>query len=399
MSNLWSRNSPQNFWMPDFSIPEKYWRAAVQNSISILNLPNDIEIDELLSLTLGEGQFGLKHWDLGLTKRFYYFLKPLLPRSFTRILRRYYSKPLGDNLKLKWPIETRYVMFQWNTMHQILMGMDRKKISFRSFWPYGFRYAFVLTHDIETAAGQAFVHKVADMEESLGFKSSFNFIPERYSLDLGLIKDLKGRGFEVGCHGLKHDGKLFNSRAEFSKRASRINEYLKKYKMVGFRAPLTHRNPEWMQELEVEYDLSFFDTDPFEPISGGTMNIWPFWIGRFVELPYTLVQDYSLTSVLGETSSQIWLEKVDFIEKYHGMALLNSHPDYLKSSRTWKVYFEFLSSMQARGGYWHAIPYEVAIWWKIRTSSTHAEFKQNKGSFTSARLNEGKLVLESAQLD
>ena len=31
-----------------------------------------------------------------------------------------------------------------------------------------------------------------------------------------------------------------------------------------------------MQALEIEYDLSFFDTDPCEPIPGGTMSIWPF---------------------------------------------------------------------------------------------------------------------------
>ena len=45
-----------------------------------------------------------------------------------------------------------------------------------------------------------------------------------------------------------------------------------------------------MRHLEIEYDLSFFDTDPFEPIPGGTMSIWPFFIGHFVELPYTLAR-------------------------------------------------------------------------------------------------------------
>ncbi len=391
MPNLWNRNSPDNFWMPDSLIPEEYWRKAVQKSISILNLSDEVEIDELLALTLGEGQFGPNHWELSSTKRLYYFLKPILPRSFTRILRRYYSNPLDDNLMVKWPIESRYAMFQWSVVRQVLMEIDQKKISFRNLWPDDLQFAFVLTYDIETAAGQAFVYKVADMEESLGFRSSFNFVPERYSLNFDLIKDLKGRGFEVGCHGLKHDGKLFNTRAEFSKRVSKINEHLKKHEMVGFRAPLTHRNPEWMQELEIEYDLSFFDTDPFEPISGGTMSIWPFFVGHFVELPYTLVQDYSLTSVLGEASPRIWLEKVDFIEKYHGMALLNSHPDYLRTNDTWEVYFEFLNSMKARKGYWHALPHEIATWWKLRASSTSTEFKKNGGSYIYACSNEDEL--------
>ena len=207
------------------------------------------------------------------------------------------------------------------------------------------------------------------MEEDLGFRSSFNFVPERYQIDLNLMDELRNRGFEIGVHGLKHDGKLFSSRNEFDRRVTKINQYLKEFGAVGFRTPLTHRNPMWMQELNVEYDLSFFDSDPFEPIPGGAMSIWPFFVGHFVELPYTLVQDYTLTSVLGETTPKVWLEKVDFIERYSGMALVNSHPDYLSGSTTGDVYRQFLISMKERNGYWHALPSEVANWWRKRTST------------------------------
>ena len=69
-----------------------------------------------------------------------------------------------------------------------------------------------------------------------------------------------------------------------------------------------------MQALEVEYDSSFFDTDPYEPMPGGTMSIWPFFLGHFVELPYTLVQDHTLSVILGERTPRLWLDKVDFIE-------------------------------------------------------------------------------------
>ncbi len=60
-----------------------------------------------------------------------------------------------------------------------------------------------------------------------------------------------------------------------------------------------------MQALEVEYDLSFFDTDPYEPIPGGGMSIWLYWIGRFIELPYTLAQDSTLAIVLGEETPRL----------------------------------------------------------------------------------------------
>jgi hypothetical protein len=125
-----------------------------------------------------------------------------------------------------------------------------------------------------------------------------------------------------------------------------------------------------MQSLDIEYDLSFFDTDPYEPIPGGTMSLWPFIIGHFIELPYTLVQDYTLTSILGETSPRLWLEKVDFIKEYHGMALLNSHPDYLKDPNSFNIYTKFLESMKKTAEYWHALPRDVAHWWNLRAAST-----------------------------
>jgi len=254
-------------------------------------------------------------------------------------------------------------------MTQLFQIVPNKELCIKSFWPQAACYALVLTHDIESNDGQQFVRAVADLEESLGFRSSFNFVPEGYPIDMNLVAELRRRGFEIGIHGLTHDGKLFNSRSKFERCAVKINNYLKDFDAVGFRAPLTIRNPEWMQALDIEYDLSFFDTDPFEPISGGTMSIWPFFLGRFIELPYTLVQDYTLTSVLGETTPQLWLEKVNFIEKYHGMALINSHPDYLRHPANLKIYSDFLSAMKQRVGFWHALPREVAHWWRQRTTA------------------------------
>jgi hypothetical protein len=67
-----------------------------------------------------------------------------------------------------------------------------------------------------------------------------------------------------------------------------------------------------------------------ESIAGGTLSIWLFFMGHFVELPYTLVQDHTLMATLGETTLRLWLEKVAFIRQYGGMAFLNAHPDYLR---------------------------------------------------------------------
>lgn len=367
MSNLWSGNTPARFWLPEPAIPDDQWTRAIRKALPILGLPAwPDDSDELWSLILGEGQFGPDHWRLSFPRRVYYEVKPLMPRSIITQLRRIQSGPVFRNFTLGWPIEDRYARFLWEVMRGVLIDSGRPSLKYRHFWPKGAAFAFVLTHDIETARGQASVRAVADLEESLGFRSGFNFVAERYPLDLALMDELRARGFEIGIHGLKHDGHLFRSRAEFERRARRINDHLRRLGAVGFRAPLFHRQPEWMQVLDVEYDLSFFDTDPFEPLPGGTMCIWPFTAGRLLELPLTMVQDCTLVNTLGERTPRLWLQKLEFIEHYSGMALMNTHPDYLRDPVTWQVYAGMLRAVKERTGYWHALPREVAGWWCAR---------------------------------
>jgi peptidoglycan/xylan/chitin deacetylase (PgdA/CDA1 family) len=262
------------------------------------------------------------------------------------------------------------VDFQFALMRNLLQILCRSSLPFIGFWPGGRRYAFVLTHDIETADGQSFARSVADLDASFGFRSSFNFVPERYRVDRGLMEDLRARGFEIGVHGLKHDGRDFESLDQFMRRATRMNEFIDDFAAAGFRSPLTHRNPIWMQALGIEYDGSFFDTDPYEPMAGGTMSIWPFQLGRFVELPYTLAQDYTVTEVLGETTPRLWLEKVEFVRAHQGMALLNTHPDYLRKPHTRRIYSEFLAAMRERADFHHGLPRDIARWWRARAMAT-----------------------------
>ena len=370
-TNLWTANHPRRVWQCQPDLPDKVWQIALVNALPALELADvPPDTDTLLALTLGEARFGPEHWTLSFPKRMYYLLKPILPRALTRMLRQIYSGSEKPDLDIRWPVDSRYVNFLWQAMEQLLCLVPQQELYIKPFWPQGFSYALVLTHDIESNEGQKFVRAVADLEESLGFRSSFNFVPEGYPIDMNLVDELRQRGFEIGIHGLTHDGKLFNSRAKFERCAEKINGYLKALGAVGFRAPLTIRHPEWMQALNIEYDLSFFDADPFEPIPGGTMSIWPFFLGHFVELPYTLVQDYTLTSILKETSPRIWLEKVDFIQAHRGMALVNTHPDYLKDKITWCLYRDFLRNIKERQESWNALPCEVATWWRARTSGS-----------------------------
>ena len=266
-------------------------------------------------------------------------------------------------------------------------------------WPDGKKFALVLTHDVETVKGVERVTRVAELEKGLGFRSSFNFIAEEYPVPHDQIKYLKDEGFEVGLHGLNHNGNLFESKKKFQKQAPRINQYLKDWGVAGFRTPIMYHNLEWIHDLNIEYDSSTFDTDPFEPQPDGMGTIFPFWVPLnpqhptlntelkdsrlntqhltlntgYIELPYTLPQDFTLFVLMGERDIDIWKKKVDWIAEHGGMVLLITHPDYMdlennnpKSKEySARYYEELLSYIKQKydGQYWHVMPKEIAKFW------------------------------------
>lgn len=302
--------------------------------------------------------------------RIYYLLKPYLPWSARIAMRRWWAARLLRDCQDVWPIQ--------ESTAQKPPGWPG--------WPEGKDFAVVLTHDVEGQSGYERVRALAEVEMAAGFRSSFNLVPAgEYEVADELRAWLTERGFEVGIHDLHHDGHLFASREAFRRQAGEINEVLKRWKAVGFRAGFMHHNLEWQHDLEVLYDASTFDTDPFEPQPGGAGTIFPFWVEPptdrrggadarpgYVELPYTLPQDSTLFRLLQERDIGLWLRKLDWIAARGGMVLLNVHPDYItydgahQSGRTFPVswYADFLRAIRERyaGRYWHALPRDVATW-------------------------------------
>jgi glycosyltransferase involved in cell wall biosynthesis len=290
--------------------------------------------------------------------RAYYSIKPLLPWQVRMSMRRAWAKRMRRRHPDTWPIDPRAGVTPPNWPG----------------WPEGKRFAFVLTHDVEATKGLERIDSMTDLESSYGFRSSINLVPEsEYRVSQELPKRLQEKGFEVGVHGLKHDGKLFRSLAGFARDAAQINEYARRWGAVGFRSPLMQHNLAWQHLLDVEYDSSTFDTDPFEPEPDGVRTIFPFWVARqggegYVELPYTLVQDFNLFTVLGEKNIETWKLKLDWIAERGGMALLNTHPDYMcfsgkptREEYPVALYEEFLNYAREKYSdqYWHALPREV----------------------------------------
>lgn len=318
--------------------------------------------------------------------RLYYGIKPLLPAALRLSVRRWFAARKRAEVGLTWPI---------------LPGSEAVPEGWPG-WPEGKQFALVLTHDVEGQAGLGKCRQVLELEQKLGFRSAFNLIPEgEYSVTPEFRAELTRNGFEVGVHDLYHDGKLFLREREFRRNAVKINQYLKDWGAAGFRSGFMLHNLEWIHDLDVQYDASTFDVDPFEPQPQGQHTIFPFWVPRterlnaesqqpqsrnfsaaqpcsvsalpskgYVELPYTLPQDSTLFLLLGERHPDIWFQKLDWVARHGGLALVNVHPDYMRfdgegaSARTFPAEFYTRLLQYARqkygGAFWNPLPRELA---------------------------------------
>jgi glycosyltransferase involved in cell wall biosynthesis len=290
-------------------------------------------------------------------------------------IRRWFARKKRARISHIWPI---------------LPGSERPPQNWGG-WPDGKKFAFVLTHDVEGPIGVARCRQLMELEKQLGFCSSFNFIPQGdYRVSRDLRDELTLNGFEVGVHDLHHDGKLYQNSRDFADKARQINRHIREWDTKGFRSGFMFHNLEWLHQLDVAYDASTFDTDPFEPQPDGVGTIFPFWVPRsnaasinhplstinrssqgYVELPYTLPQDSTLFLLLREQTPEIWFRKLAWIAEHGGMALVNVHPDYTAFSAgsaqvprefPVEIYRRFLEHVRSRyaGQYWHALPQEVA---------------------------------------
>jgi len=296
--------------------------------------------------------------------RIFYALKPFIPRRLQIFLRRQVAQYKRKKYAHIWPIDPNAA----------------EPPEGWTGWPDGKQFALVLSHDVETTKGYNKVLKLADLEEEMGFRSQFSFVPERYEkVEISLLEGLKSRGFGIGVHGLKHDGKLFSNKTIFKESSFRINTYFEEWGTKAFTAPSMIRVHEWMHELNMNFAISTFDTDPFEPQSDGASTIFPYWVRGnssrlgFLELPYTLPQDFTLQVILGETTIDIWKKKLDWIALHGGMALLNSHPDYMNfgagpcghEEYPVAIYRDFLQYVKGcyKERYWHVLPGQVWNFW------------------------------------
>ena len=156
------------------------------------------------------------------------------------------------------------------------------------------------------------------------FVPAFNFVAGDYPVPTELLNRLRQEGFEIGVHGFHHNGLMYATHGTFRRHARGIQQCMKEWDAAGFRSPAMHRNLEWLHDLGMKYDSSTFDTDPFEPQPDGLGTIFPLWIINraankgYIELPYTMPQDFTLYVILREKNNEIWKRKLEWIATQRG---------------------------------------------------------------------------------
>jgi peptidoglycan/xylan/chitin deacetylase (PgdA/CDA1 family) len=299
--------------------------------------------------------------------KYYYALKRFIPPEVRNALRALTMSRPRVNFPA-WPLETRLLDFERGWLRHTLDTAGAGDAWHIAAWPENYRCAIVLTHDVESPAGVERMEAMAELEDRYGFRSSWNVPLGQYPVDWSRFEALRAAGFEIGAHGLSHDGRLFRSRSDFDALRPILEERAREHGLRGFRSPSTLRVAEWIATMDFDYDASYADVDPFEPQPGGSLSFFPFFLGPVVELPYTLPQDHTLLNVLHRDPLPVWESKARWLAAHGGMILVLTHPDYIWTPDYRSSYEELLKRLADIDSAWRALPGEVASWWRTRAA-------------------------------
>ena len=343
--------------------------AAVENAKLLLpfNLKEVVDNLRLERYTNGEAAESTL---FRLCKKLYYHLRPFTNQMVRKQVQKFHARNWKKQSFPQWPIDTTVENVFETVLQMSMNASGQEKIPFVWFWPNGASGCLTMTHDVETRAGRDFCPTLMDVDEAFGIKAAFGIVPEeRYEVPSDLLKSMRSRGFEVIVQDLNHDGRLFDDKQEFLRRAQMINQYGREFKATGFRAAVLYRKPEWYDALDFAFDMSFPNVAPLDPQQGGCCTVLPFFIGEMLEIPVTTVQDYTLFHVLNERSIELWKSQIELVLKQNGLLSFIVHPDYILQPDTLSVYKRLLRHLQGlrdRTPIWCALPSEINAWWRAR---------------------------------
>ena len=342
-------------------------------------------------------------------KNIYYSVRPLTTRSFRRSIQKLRASDWQKASFPRWPVDTSVENICEQLLTLTLRAQNAERIPFVWFWPNGAGGCIVMTHDVEAEAGRDHCLALLDLDDSFGIKASVQIVPEdRYEVSAEFLTGIRSGGHEVCVQDLNHDGRLFDNRGEFRRRAKLINRYGREYGAQGFRAAVLYRRPDWFEDLEFSFDMSIPNVARFDPQRGGCCTVMPYFVGDLLEIPVTTIQDYMLFHLLDERSIDLWKTQVGLILAKCGVASFIVHPDYILEQDTHAVYLNllrWLKQERASRNLWFALPGEINTWWRARRKmhvvkrgdSWRVEGEgSEQATLAFAQLENGKLVYRQA---
>jgi hypothetical protein len=394
---------------PDSKLDDVASEVAVENERLLLPFNLKEVIDNLRLERYRNGEAGESTF-FRLCKKLYYHLRPFTNQMVRKQVQKFHARNWKKRLFPQWPIDTTVENLFERVLLLSMKARGLEKIPFVWFWPNGARGCLTMTHDVETKAGRDFCPTLMDVDEAFGIKAAFGIVPEeRYEVPSDLLASMRSRGFEVIIQDLNHDGRLFDEKEEFLRRAKIINRHAREYGAEGFRAAILYRKPEWYEALDFAFDTSFPNVAPLDPQQGGCCTVMPFFIGEMLEIPITAVQDYTLFHVLNERSIDLWKAQTDMVLKKNGLLSFIVHPDYVLQPDTLSVYkhlLGYLKGLRDKTSIWCALPSEINAWWRARNKMSVVKDGDSwrivgegceRAVLAYAKNVEGKLIYEFSQ--
>jgi hypothetical protein len=358
---------------PDALLYNALADVTVRGATSALPFdPNDI-IDNLRLERYAnhDGRGPLSGWERSL-KRIYYLLRPVMGVKLRRRVQRARLTGWRSLSFPHWPVDTTVEDLCERLLLLSMKAKGIEKLPFIWYWPDGAQSCVAMTHDVETEEGIKGCTELMNLDESFGIKASFQVVPEgQYKISDSFIQAIRDRGFEINLQDLNHDGNLFRSPEEFSRRAQRINRYADTYGISGFRAAVLYRNLDWYDELDFSFDMSVPNVAHLDPQKGGCCTVMPYFFGETLEIPVTTTQDYMLFHLLDDYSLNLWRKQINAIVARNGLVSFIIHPDYAIEEKAKRVYRGLLALLHEVGQkqkLWFALPGEIDRWWRARHS-------------------------------
>ena len=342
-----------------------------------------------------------------LSKGLYYFLRPLLPLALRRHLQKVYFYGWNKIAFPRWPLDLTVEDLLEALLPLCMEAAGVDAIPFIWFWPDGADSAAIMTHDVETPPGRDFCSQLMNINDSFGIPSSFQIVPEsRYAVPPAFLDEIRSRGHEINIQDLNHDGLLFRDRARFEERIKSINAYGQAFGARGFRSAVLYRNLNWFELIKFEFDMSVPNVGHLEAQRGGCCTVFPYFVGKILEIPVTTTQDYTLFHVLGQYTIDLWKTQVAAVRQKHGLASFIVHPDYLSGTRplgTYHALLDFLRQSRSEHGMWLTTANAINDWWRLRSQMSLvfqdgawqiSGFGKERATVAYARTSGGKIVYD-----